>query len=114
MPCQGCQPANPDMAKQVSRVRVWYADGSIEDGTLWAALPPDGVQAVRLDYADGTARVMEGADWYFTADGHADRIYGHADEQPQDGRYHGLMVLRGAWTDDATFAAIQRAAHGWE
>lgn len=100
---------DPDPDKQVVRVRVLYADRAYQDPD-WAELPGDGVLIVVLYYADGTRRIMQATDWYFRAPGPADWIYGHTDNPADIDRYEGAVRLRGRWTDDATYAAVERDA----
>lgn len=94
---------------QTVEVRVWYVD-EVRDGMGdWNELPDDGVQAVVQIFADGTKNVLMGNDYYFRAPGENDYIYGANNRDDNAERYEGAVVLKGAWTDTATFVGIERA-----
>jgi len=92
------------------------------DNVAWDMLPKDGILAIVLyeeeKRPDGLPkrRIMTGTDYYFRAVGREGQdIYGTDNDArerdvPADiaGRYIGSQVLRGVWTDDVTFAAVQR------
>lgn len=104
MACVNC-----DDDKIVAAVAVWYEDGPKDGcGDAWSSLPDDGVQAVVLTYLDGTRRILSGNDFYFQASGPADRIYGSNNHLDNAQRYENAVILRGRWTDDATFSWVSR------
>ena len=89
-------------------VQVWYEDGPV-DGSDWENLPDDGVQAVVQFFADGTRNVLTAYDYYFRADGPNDYIYGANNDLARAEEYPNSIVLKGRWTDMATYAYIARA-----
>lgn len=106
----------PDPSRKVAAVRVYYEDGprQLTPDADWAELPADGVQIVIVQFADGTKRLIGGYDWFFRARGPADWIFGASNPEPDPTRYRDLVRLRGRWTDDATYAALEADALAWE
>lgn len=122
MPCQDCpQEGRPNLPPQlVVGWKVWLRDGSVRGGRTpadWAALPDDGILCVLLYYnrfsTDGQTRYRRVIqdDYYWMAPGTLDHIYGQHSEKGHDladlhRRYPGVVVKRGAWTDDAHFKVL--------
>ena len=92
--------------------RAWYVDGQVFSSaqTEWCDLPEDGVAIVLLYYRDGGRRIMQ-ATWYFRWEGPQGIVYGQEEIAPPDPAYYaGACVIRGRWTSDENFKAIEDAA----
>jgi hypothetical protein len=95
----------PREDREIVRVKVWYTDAVYENPD-WSELPAVGVQAVKLWYADGDSRIMNGDSYYFTAPGPNGVIYGSTSLPEDLKKYPGRVVVKGKWIDDATLYGI--------
>lgn len=118
----GCCDERTEHPRTVLGWRAWADSGQTYMGREpedFARLPSDGVLAVKVFYADGRSRRIEGGDWYFAArDPRGGPIYGSAvfADRPDPDRYRGLIVTRGRWVSDAMMEDVdaQVGAARWE
>jgi hypothetical protein len=98
-----------DPGKHIKQVLVFYEDQMYKNPD-WSTLPNDGVLLVKLFRMDGSQREMSGWDYYFKATGPNGPIYGYTNNVTDTIRYRNVTILRGKWSDDATFEAVRNAA----
>lgn len=93
----------------IARWKAWYTEDRVFEGTTfdeWESLPVDGVLSVILFHQDGTRRVMQGDELYFST---PEGVYAHDSRYSVDEvekRYSGASVKRGKWTTDAEMERV--------
>lgn len=62
-----------------ARWRAWYADGAVYSSAdvAWADLPAEGMVGVVVYLAHPYRRIVDGADWYWLADGEVHALMTH-------------------------------------
>jgi hypothetical protein len=98
-----------DPGKHIKQVFIFYED-KVYSNPDWSTLPNDGVLLVVLFRVDGSRRELSGADYYFKAVGPNGPIYAFTNTVTDTIRYKNAVILRGKWTDDATFEAVKKTA----
>lgn len=94
--------------------RCWYnnLDNQVTEytsiNTTLENLPSDGFQGMKLFFADGTSKFINGSDYYFFYEHPSGIIFGQTNDSPQiiDSKYPGAVVKYGKYTTEGIMQNI--------